>query len=491
MKTHAAFNENYRAFPSALNMRTISPGLANFMLAAADLCCMILSIWLAQGLFQLLNLKWEGSSYLILEPSLIIFGSTYILAGHYRSSNVNRVEELRHMTITMTIIFLTLFAFNALMEDPKYPGAFLGFGWLFTVITVPLARTVVRWLWSKIGIWGEPVVVIGNGELSRKMVRFLMKNPHCGMRPVLVIDGLSLDPVESAGQDFPMIPVTSLGSWPSTISDKPQMGVRTAIIVAPDLPLPISEAIARGEHFGYSNIITVTNQFNTRNFRLTPLDFGGVLGFAEHHYELDVFEDRLIRIFDLLLILASLPILVPSFLFIMLAIKLDSKGSAFYRQTRIGKQARVFKVLKFRTMVVDADKVLARYLEENPKLLAEWNADHKLKDDPRITRIGKFLRKASLDELPQLWNVLKGEMSLVGPRPIVADEIERYGDCFKYYTQVPPGVSGLWQVSGRNNIGYEQRVGLDEYYVRNRSLWMNLHIIIRTFSVVIRRHGAY
>ena len=269
------------------------------------------------------------------------------------------------------------------------------------------------------------------------------------------------------------------------------MSVSTAIFVEPDLPSPISEAISRGEHFGFSNIITVTKQFNTRNFGLTPLDFGGVLGFEERHYELNVSEGRLIRIFDLFLILATLPILVPIFLCLILAIRIEMGGKVFYRQARIGKRGQVFKVLKFRTMVVNADEVLVKYLEENPKLLAEWNADHKLKNDPRITRIGKFLRKSSLDELPQLWNVLRGEMSLIGPRPIVAEEIEKYGDRFKYYAQVPPGISGLWQVSGRNDIGYEQRVSLDEYYVRNRSIWMNIHIIIRTAVVVIQRHGAY
>jgi Undecaprenyl-phosphate galactose phosphotransferase WbaP len=270
-----------------------------------------------------------------------------------------------------------------------------------------------------------------------------------------------------------------------------KVGVRTAIVVTPELPAAIQDSIARGEHQGFSNIITISQQFNTRNSGLMPLDFGGVLGLEERHYELNQLENWQVHIFDLLLIFLSLPLLIPLLLMISIAIKLDSNGTALYRQTRIGKGAKVFKVLKFRTMVKDADKVLAKYLEENPKLLAEWNTDQKLKDDPRITRIGKILRKTSLDELPQLWNVVKGEMSLVGPRPIVADEIDRYRDRFRYYIQVPPGISGLWQVSGRNDIGYDERVSLDEYYVRNRSIWMNLHIIIRTIIAVIRRQGAY
>ncbi|MEJ2601295.1 MAG: sugar transferase [Anaerolineales bacterium] len=206
---------------------------------------------------------------------------------------------------------------------------------------------------------------------------------------------------------------------------------------------------------------------------------------------LNTLEDRQIRIFDLFLIISSLPILIPLILLIMIAIKLDSKGNVFYRQTRIGKGERKFDVIKFRTMVENADEVLGKFLDENPKMLDEWNADHKLKDDPRITQVGKLLRKTSLDELPQLWNVVKGEMSLVGPRPIVKEEIKRYENRFKYYVQVPPGITGLWQVSGRNDIKYKYRVSLDEYYVRNRSIWMNLHILVRTVSAVILRQGAY
>lgn len=340
------------------------------------------------------------------------------------------------------------------------------------------------------GMWGEPVVIIGNGPLSYTLVQFLMKNTYCGMRPVLVIDGLDLIPGSSPKEDLP-IPVIPMNEWPSFSDIGSRMGVNTAIVVAPDLPPQVSAMIARGDHLGFSKIITVSHQFNTRNVGLMPLDFGGIVGLEERHYELSVIEDWQIRVLDIVLILIALPILAPLFLFVITAIRLDSRGNVFYRQTRIGKGARKFKVIKFRTMFQDADALLVKYLEENPELKDEWNENFKLKDDPRITRMGKFLRKTSLDELPQLWNVLIGEMSLVGPRPIVAEEIVRYTDKFKYYTEVPPGITGLWQVSGRNDIGYEQRVGLDEYYVRNRSIWMNLHILVRTILAVLRRHGAY
>jgi lipopolysaccharide/colanic/teichoic acid biosynthesis glycosyltransferase len=142
-------------------------------------------------------------------------------------------------------------------------------------------------------------------------------------------------------------------------------------------------------------------------------------------------------------------------------------------------------------MVLDADRILEKFLAERPDLRREWERDHKLKNDPRVTRVGRLLRKTSLDELPQLWNVLMGDMSLVGPRPIVHQEIERYGASFELYTRVKGGLTGLWQVSGRNDTTYDQRVQLDTFYVRNWSVWLDLCILFRTIAVVLFGHGAY
>jgi lipopolysaccharide/colanic/teichoic acid biosynthesis glycosyltransferase len=175
----------------------------------------------------------------------------------------------------------------------------------------------------------------------------------------------------------------------------------------------------------------------------------------------------------------------------MVLIKLDSAGPVFYRQARIGRQGRKFYVYKFRTMVQNADQILQEYLESSPELKAEWLATHKLKEDPRVTHIGATLRKLSLDELPQLWNIIIGDMSLIGPRPIVDAEVEKYGKCFDLYIQVRPGLTGLWQVSGRNNTTYERRVELDQYYILNRSLKLDLQILWKTVFVVFKQDGAY
>ena len=202
-------------------------------------------------------------------------------------------------------------------------------------------------------------------------------------------------------------------------------------------------------------------------------------------------NSRMSRVLDITLIFIALPYILLFFIVISLAIVLDSKGGVLYGQTRIGKGGRRFKALKFRTMVLNADQILQQYLDESPELKAEWLATHKLKNDPRVTRVGAILRKLSLDELPQLWNIAIGDMSLIGPRPIVDAEIEKYGRCFELYMQARPGLTGLWQVSGRSDTTYQRRVELDEYYLLNRSLKMDLQILWKTVYVVLGRKGAY
>ena len=204
-----------------------------------------------------------------------------------------------------------------------------------------------------------------------------------------------------------------------------------------------------------------------------------------------VSKNKIMRVLDVSLILLAAPYIILAFLILAIFIKLDSPGPVFFRQIRIGQFGRKFAVYKFRTMAQNAERVLQDYLNQSPELKAEWLATHKLKQDTRVTRLGALLRRSSLDELQQLWNILIGDMSLVGPRPIVDAEVEKYGKCFELYIQVRPGLTGLWQVSGRNNTTYERRVELDEYYVRNQSLKLYLEILVKTASVVLKEDGAY
>jgi Undecaprenyl-phosphate galactose phosphotransferase WbaP len=191
------------------------------------------------------------------------------------------------------------------------------------------------------------------------------------------------------------------------------------------------------------------------------------------------------------LTILSTIVLSPLLMLSALAVKLDSPGPVLYGQKRLGRFEKEFTAWKFRTMREDADTTLGAYLADNPAARKEWEESHKLKDDPRITRVGRFLRSKSLDELPQLWNIMRGEMSLIGPRPIVREEVKKYGDSWTLVSSVTPGASGLWQVSGRSDTSYPERVELDLYYIRSWSLWMDLYIMFKTIWIFITGKGAY
>jgi Undecaprenyl-phosphate galactose phosphotransferase WbaP len=210
------------------------------------------------------------------------------------------------------------------------------------------------------------------------------------------------------------------------------------------------------------------------------------------HAPSEYFRYRVVkRVCEVVLVLISLPVMLLILAFVAALVKLSSPGPVFYSHRRIRKGGAFFSMWKFRTMCVNSAEVLDQYLAKHPKARAEWNKTHKLRKDPRITRIGSFLRRYSLDELPQLWNVLAGQMSLVGPRPIVAAEVEKYGDCFDCYCRVKPGLTGLWQVSGRSALSYDERVALDCKYVEQWSLGRDVKILAKTFSSVVNQDGAF
>jgi exopolysaccharide production protein ExoY len=210
---------------------------------------------------------------------------------------------------------------------------------------------------------------------------------------------------------------------------------------------------------------------------------------TQHPYN-DALHEVLKRTVDVLGALVLAATFAPLIITVVLLLWRQG-GPIIYKHRRVGRGGAMFECLKFRTMVPNADQILRDLLEKQPELKREWVRDHKLRDDPRITRIGLFLRRTSLDELPQLWNVIRGEMSLVGPRPIIREELLRYGRNVRDYLAAKPGVTGLWQVMGRNNTDYRRRVVLDTYYVRNQNLLLDLYILLKTTLVVLGRTGAY
>lgn len=202
-------------------------------------------------------------------------------------------------------------------------------------------------------------------------------------------------------------------------------------------------------------------------------------------------EGHVKRLIDFILSFIAIIILSPLFIILAILIKIDSKGPVFFVQDRIGLNGKLFKAYKFRTMILNAEEILLKWLEENPDIRDEYLINHKLKDDPRITRVGKFLRKTSLDELPQLFNVLKGDMSLVGPRPYLVRELNDVSSYAKYLWRVPPGITGLWQISGRNDVDFEGRLKMDMQYISNWNIWLDLNILFKTIPAVLKKDGAY
>lgn len=241
-------------------------------------------------------------------------------------------------------------------------------------------------------------------------------------------------------------------------------------------------------------LFTADLSYREETFRAGRLEtiFDGALPAAAAGLPIASFQYRVLKpLLDLLLVILALPVALPLGLLVAGSIRLTSRGPVLYRHRRIGQFQRPVHVWKFRTMYEDSDGVLEEHLSANAEAREEWERTQKLRKDPRVTPIGRLLRKTSLDEIPQLLNVLAGEMSMVGPRPIVDEERPKYGEHFRTYTYALPGITGLWQVSGRNDVDYPKRVRMDVRYVEQWSLWMELKILAKTARVILERTGAY
>jgi Undecaprenyl-phosphate galactose phosphotransferase WbaP len=353
--------------------------------------------------------------------------------------------------------------------------------WLLCLFMVPVARSLLRRFCCRRSWWGSPLVLLGEEMLDELLVNF-EKYPERGLRVVAQIDASFVN--------------GGLGPQLAAIS---RQHPEAAILLLPAaFPLHSASGTQRLNcllaelHRHFKDVLLLPGFMAHNPFLwLAPRDLGNGAALLVRQNLHDKRMLLLKRMLDLSLIALSACLVLPLWIVIALAIMIDSPGAPVYFQERVGRNGTRFRVCKFRTMVQNADALLQKALAENRDLRREWEHVHKLKQDPRITRIGALLRKTSLDELPQLWNVLKGDMSLVGPRPIVHEEIEKYGPIFEEYLRVRPGLTGLWQVSGRNNLTYEERVRLDHYYVSNWSVWFDIWILARTVPIVLCGRGAY
>ena len=460
--------------------RTISLVVIDFLSILLSCVVSMAGRFLLDG--RLIPYSYRNILYLL--PMAILI---YFLAGLYKE-NINAVEELRRISQATLIFFLCMVGiFFLLKESDDFSRLFWICAWVLSTVTVPFGREVIRSIEVKLKIWGEPVIIFGNGKLGNEVANFLIKNPKMGYIPIAIVDRRKND------RETPGNKIIHDQEIAENRKTRPGCfnGIRTAFVVIPEISQSIQNRLIDEQTLQFEHLILVSSSNVTSSLCVQPLDIGGILGLEVGHNLLNKGQMVSKRAMDLFLVILSLPLLIPLFGFIALLIKMDSKGPVFYHQKRIGFGGKEFKMWKFRSMHQNAETLLSKYLEENEDLRAEWEAQHKLKNDPRITRIGKFLRKYSLDEIPQLINVFIGEMGLVGPRPIVNKEILFYNKRFELYTHVIPGMTGMWQISGRSDTSYDKRVGLDEYYVRNWSIWLDLYIFLHTFAVVIQSKGSY
>jgi Undecaprenyl-phosphate galactose phosphotransferase WbaP len=458
--------------------------MAGFMILS-DALTIVVAIEVALLLWRQVRADLIPANYQpLLLPVSLVFCSIYLSLGLYPGVGLGSVEEERRLSIGATLGMMGLMGLSFYLRNVnEWSRAVLGLTYVFLLFGTPLARKIMRRIALRLDLWGLPVAIIGETEETERVLANLNRNWLNGLRPVLCIR------VDSLYHIFPPASQQKNGrQW-----DEHGLfeGIDIAVIVPHQLPMSAVKNVLLHPSHHFQRVIVMLNEARMGPMWFAPLLLSDHLGLEVKCQLINPLHQAIKRIVDIGLILISLPILIPVFLLFMLVIKFDSPGPIFYAQKRVGRNGRDILIWKFRTMMANAESALEAMLEKDDALRGEWEHNFKLKNDPRVTRVGRFLRRTSLDELPQLWNVLKREMSLIGPRPIVTEEIPLYGDDFEVFKQVLPGMTGMWQISGRNDLSYDERIGLDVYYVQNWSIWLDLHILMHTMLIVLQGRGAY
>ncbi|NBC17507.1 MAG: exopolysaccharide biosynthesis polyprenyl glycosylphosphotransferase [Bacteroidetes bacterium] len=392
------------------------------------------------------------------------------------------VEELRRTMLLLGLLLLgTAFLIFATKTARLHSRLTVSLTFLLCVPLLPYGRSLVKKGLIRAKLWGLPAAIYGGGEAGRQAIQAIRSERGLGYVPVAVFD----DDPDSWGDYVEGIPV--LGSTDQSTDTAP-----VAIVALPDLERSDLPTMLDGPLAHYKQTVILPDLVEIPSLWVRTRDIAGVLGLEITSNLLDPLSRLLKRTVDLTLVLLTLPLWAPLCGMLALLIWITDRHAPLYRQERVGKDGRRFYTLKLRTMVPDADAVLQAALDDDPALRAEWEATYKLRNDPRVTGLGRLLRRASLDELPQLINVLRGEMSLVGPRPLPAyHQNDLSTRVQKLRTRLRPGMTGLWQISGRSNSGNEGIERWDAYYIRNWSVWLDVVILARTLRAWIQGNGAY
>ena len=472
---------------NSTSLQTFAPPILFLMF---DYLGVVLSEHLAFILRDKLD-TWNRVTYLYGDA--YIYGAVPLLflifLGQSRS-----YRQMKPVVDTMRDIFQSVFAgwiasiiiLYFLKASEQSSRLFIILFGLFVLMNVCLIRYGVLKFLKRRNIFYEPVIVIGAGLTAERLINFWRTDLGYRYRIVGLIDDHPVSKI--LPKDFQI-----LGTFKEARGIIRAANVKTVIIAAPGLGKEKLQALIGEIQPHVKNISFVPNLIGTPMSSVEP-----AILFSEKILMLNLrnnlsrpYNRAIKRIFDLTLTIFGGVMISPLLLMIALAVAIDNRGHVIFAHRRVGAAGKKFSCYKFQTMVPDAENKLKQYLAENPDAKREWEETFKLTNDPRVTKLGNFLRRTSLDELPQLWNVIRGEMSLVGPRPIVQAEVVRYGKNIREYYMVLPGITGMWQVSGRSDTTYPERVAMDAWYVRNWSVWIDIMYLFKTVKAVAGGKGAY
>jgi lipopolysaccharide/colanic/teichoic acid biosynthesis glycosyltransferase len=467
-------------------------------------------------------------------PVTLLCIAAFAMTHLYSAAPPSPPDEIRRMTLSTSLVYAGLTIVVLLQRGAFAPYVHLTqlAALAVTIFLLPVGRALLRHLFDKKPWWGHPVVVLGAGKVGRSLVRTLKGRPQLGLKPVVILDDdttkhgtlratwadddIKVESVRHVeinpkGGDIETPSIRELETpsvkevWGkfSEVEGVPVVGtlelapvlaqrlkIKSAVIAMPDMES--HELLHLIERVGgtFLNVLVIPDLFNFAYLGAPTRNLGGVLGIELRRQLLLPGPRFAKRIIDVVLTILGGIFIFPILVLLAILIRLDSSGPAFYRQKRLGQDGMRFSALKFRTMYGDGEQRLKDLLEKDPKLKKEYDEFHKLARDPRVTRLGRILRKYSLDELPQIWNVLRGDMSLVGPRPYLEREIPEMNQQEGIILRVKPGITGMWQVTDRNATGFSERLKMDVEYVRNWSPWLDIYILARTLSVVVAGTGS-
>ncbi|HHS9820788.1 TPA: undecaprenyl-phosphate galactose phosphotransferase WbaP [Klebsiella quasipneumoniae subsp. quasipneumoniae] len=467
--------------------------LVSVALAISDFVSFIISIYLAMGLlsvthdhnYQLIDFG-QTRSWIALHWLLAFFCvgwySMRLRHYYYRKTFWYELKEILRTLVIFAIIEIAVIAFTTW----SFSRSLWGVTWVFIMFLVPVSRMGTKRILNILGYWERDTWIIGSGDNAHEAYKAISSERNLGLN---IVGFIASDGGVPAGKSIDGIRVLANNQdWLLTKDSKTQFIVAVESHQSEMRNDWLRNFMIKG--FRYVSVIPTLRGMPLDSTDMSFIFSHEVMIFRVQQNLAKLSSRILKRLFDIAGSITIIIILSPALFYISRKVKQDG-GPAIYGHERIGKGGITFKCLKFRSMVINSKEVLENLLENNVEAKQEWDATFKLKNDPRITKIGGFLRRTSLDELPQLFNVLKGEMSLVGPRPIITAELERYNDEVDYYLLSKPGMTGLWQVSGRSDVDYETRVYLDAWYVKNWSMWNDIAILFKTIGVVLKKDGAY